>query len=157
MIWGWTKKKVVWLPTGTPEQRYWRKTTRETANLGLDSSVGRAPMWQENLFALFWINPLQSMLLSHMGDRISGADFSITLERLGVVDWNPALKGFAKVSPSMFVSALDFEDSVFKFWKRSYEKFRLRINGNNDINVLICLFWMKNIILLKTELWKIQT
>ena len=35
---------VSWLLTGTPEQRYWQN--RETANVGLDSSVGRAPARQ---------------------------------------------------------------------------------------------------------------
>ena len=35
---------VSWLLTGAPEQRYWQN--RETANVGLDSSVGRAPARQ---------------------------------------------------------------------------------------------------------------
>ena len=35
---------VPWLLTGAPEQRYWQN--RETANVGLDSSVGRAPARQ---------------------------------------------------------------------------------------------------------------
>ena len=35
---------VEWLLTGTPEQRYWQN--RETANVGLNSSVGRAPARQ---------------------------------------------------------------------------------------------------------------
>ena len=35
---------VSWLLIGAPEQRYWQN--RETANVGLDSSVGRAPARQ---------------------------------------------------------------------------------------------------------------
>ena len=35
---------VSWLLTGAPEQRYWQN--RETANVGLDNSVGRAPARQ---------------------------------------------------------------------------------------------------------------
>ena len=35
---------VSWLLTGAPEQIYWQN--RETANVGLDSSVGRAPARQ---------------------------------------------------------------------------------------------------------------
>ena len=45
VIWVWSlptrQLTVVWLLTGTPEQRYWQN--RDTANIGLDNSVGRAP------------------------------------------------------------------------------------------------------------------
>ena len=48
VTWAWSLAKgqyiVSWLLTGTPEQRYWQN--RETANVGLDSSVGRAPARQ---------------------------------------------------------------------------------------------------------------
>ena len=44
VTWAWSQAKcqymVEWLMTGAPEQRYWQN--RETANVGLDSSVGRA-------------------------------------------------------------------------------------------------------------------
>ena len=46
--WAWSLAKgqymVSWLLTGAPEQRYWQN--RETAKVGLDSSVGRAPACQ---------------------------------------------------------------------------------------------------------------
>ena len=38
---------VSWLLTGAPEQRYWQN--RETANVGLESSVGRAPARQSGV------------------------------------------------------------------------------------------------------------
>ena len=45
VTWAWSLAKaqymVSWLLTGAPEQRYWQH--QETANVGLDSSVGRAP------------------------------------------------------------------------------------------------------------------
>ena len=48
VTWAWSLAKgqymVSWLLTGAPEQRYWQN--RETANVGLDSSVGRAPARQ---------------------------------------------------------------------------------------------------------------
>ena len=48
VTWAWSLAKgqdmVSWLLTGTPEQRYWQN--RETANIGLVSSVGRAPARQ---------------------------------------------------------------------------------------------------------------
>ena len=48
VTWAWSLAKgqymVSWLLTGAPEQRYWQN--RETANVGLDSSVGRAPVRQ---------------------------------------------------------------------------------------------------------------
>ena len=48
VTWAWSLAKgqymVSWLLTGAPEQRYWQN--RETANIGLDSSVGRAPARQ---------------------------------------------------------------------------------------------------------------
>ena len=48
VTWAWSLAEgqymVSWLLTGAPEQRYWQN--RETANVGLDSSVGRAPARQ---------------------------------------------------------------------------------------------------------------
>ena len=48
VTWAWSLAKgqymVSWLLTGAPVQRYWQN--RETANVGLDSSVGRAPARQ---------------------------------------------------------------------------------------------------------------
>ena len=48
VTWAWSLAKghymVSWLLTGAPEQRYWKN--RETANVGLDSSVVRAPARQ---------------------------------------------------------------------------------------------------------------
>ena len=48
VTWAWSLAKgqymVSWPLTGAPEQRYWQN--RETANVGLDSSVGRAPARQ---------------------------------------------------------------------------------------------------------------
>ena len=48
VTWAWSLAKgqymVSWLLTGAPEQRYWQN--RETAYVGLDSSVGRAPARQ---------------------------------------------------------------------------------------------------------------
>ena len=48
VTWAWSLAKgqymVSWLLTGVPEQRYWQN--RETANVWLDSSVGRAPARQ---------------------------------------------------------------------------------------------------------------
>ena len=46
VTWAWSMAKgqymVSWLLTGAPEQRYWQN--RDTANIGLVSSVGRAPI-----------------------------------------------------------------------------------------------------------------
>ena len=48
VTWAWSLAQgqymVSWLLTGAPEQRYWQN--RETANIGLVSSVGRAPARQ---------------------------------------------------------------------------------------------------------------
>ena len=48
VTWAWSLAKgqymVEWLLTGTPKQRYWQN--RETTNIGLVSSVGRAPARQ---------------------------------------------------------------------------------------------------------------
>ena len=54
VTWVWSLAKgqyvVSWLLTGAPEQRYWQNM--ETANVGLDSSVGRAPACQSGSPAL---------------------------------------------------------------------------------------------------------
>ena len=48
ITWAWSlangQYMVSWLLTGAPEQRYWQN--RETTNIGLVSSVGRAPARQ---------------------------------------------------------------------------------------------------------------
>ena len=68
VIWMWSlatlQLRVVWLLTGIPEQRY--RQNRDTANIGLDSSVGRAPArsfggrWFESHSSQFFVQPRKS-------------------------------------------------------------------------------------------------
>ena len=67
VTWAWSLAKGKytvdsWLLTGAPEQRYWQN--RETANIGLVSSVGRAPARQSGgrrfksrSFNFFFVHP----------------------------------------------------------------------------------------------------